>query len=148
LTGFHSYPAPSPVNGGRTGWGEKNRRIEELFFHRNCSLRPTHGEVPAYNNAGILFSQARYWELDGTVFQPTPSPSGHLGEGRLCARNRHAFVGGCKPERYHNVISLAAALRFLVFVFQPVLTFISSAAHSLFCLFVFGLIHRFDDSLI
>jgi len=42
-----------------------------------------HGEVPAYNNAEILFSQARLWELDGTVFQPTPSPSGHLGGGLL-----------------------------------------------------------------
>jgi hypothetical protein len=43
--------------------------------------RPTHGEVPAYNNAELLFSQARFWELDGTVTQATPSPSGHLGGG-------------------------------------------------------------------
>jgi hypothetical protein len=32
------------------------------------TLTAAHGEVPAYNIAKILFSQARLWELDGTVF--------------------------------------------------------------------------------
>ena len=45
--------------------------------------RVAHGEVPAYNNAALLYCQARFWELDGTVMRPTPSPSGHLGEGLL-----------------------------------------------------------------
>ena len=39
----------------------------------------THGEVPAYNNAELLFGQAESSELDGTILLPTPSPSGNLG---------------------------------------------------------------------
>jgi hypothetical protein len=33
--------------------------------------------VPAYRNAEIPFSQARLWEIDGTVFRPTPCQRGH-----------------------------------------------------------------------
>jgi len=58
--------------------------------------------VPAYNNAETLFSQARLWELDGTVFRPTPCPSGHgilpllvfvAGRGLLSS----FFIGACLP---------------------------------------------------
>jgi hypothetical protein len=40
-----------------------------------------HAEVAAYNIAEVLDCQAESAELDRTILQPTPSPSGNLGRG-------------------------------------------------------------------
>jgi hypothetical protein len=80
----------------------------------------SHGEVPAYNNAKLLYCQARFGELDGTVIRPTPIPSGHLGGGRYSARNRHAFVvclfgHPCLPVLRRALRFLSLAVAFSVF---------------------------------